>query len=190
MATTAQGHSDVNPVFQTTAERYTTINDLIGTNKELVMDNLVETYGDQGITGFLKMTGAITSGGSADQVEWFEVGRRHKTITFSDVTESNDVLTFTIEATAINKYDVFMDANTGARYIAQSSSTSTTLTAVSLADDAISAPSDTDGELILLGNMYPQGTDQPSYFVETDVTRKKNPFAIVKGRPDRQTCAI
>ena len=146
------------------------------------MDNLVETYGDQGITGFLKMTGAITSGGSADQVEWFEVGRRHKTIAFTNVTESNDVLSFTIAATPINKYDVFMDANTGVRYIAQSSSTSTTLTAVSLADDAIAAPSDTTGELILLGNMYPQGTDQPSYFVETDVTRKKNPFAIVKGR--------
>jgi len=182
MATVGQQHSNVNPAFRTTAETYAALNDLIGTNKELVMDNLVETYGDQGITGFLKLTGAVTSGGSADQVEWFEVGRRHKTIEFTNVTESNDVLSFTIAATPINKYDVFMDANTGVRYIAQSSSTSTTLTAVSLADDAISAPSTTSGELILLGNMYPQGTDQPSYFVETDVTRKKNPFTIVKGR--------
>ena len=182
MATTAQGHTNVNPAFRTTAETYSALDELIGTNKELVMENLVETYGDQGITGFLKMTGAITSGGSADQVEWFEASRRHKTIAFTDVTESNDVLSFTIAATPINKYDVFMDANTGVRYIAQSSSTSTTLTAVSLADDAISAPSDTDGELILLGNMYPQGSDQPSYFAESEVTRKKNPFAIVKGR--------
>jgi hypothetical protein len=65
MATTAQGHSQINPAFRTTAETYAALNDLIGTNKELVMENLVETYGDQGITGFLKMTGAITSGGSA-----------------------------------------------------------------------------------------------------------------------------
>ena len=140
MATTAQGHTDVSPAIRATAERYTALNDLIGTNKELVMENLVETYGDQGITGMLKMTGAISAGGSADQVEWFEASRRHKVIAFTNVTESNDVLSFTIAATNINKYDVFMDANTGVRYIAQAASTSTTLTAVALSDDAISAP--------------------------------------------------
>lgn len=182
MATTAQGHTDVSPAIRATAERYTALNDLIGTNKELVMENLVETYGDQGITGMLKMTGAISAGGSADQVEWFEASRRHKVIAFSNATESNDVLSFTIAATNINKYDVFMDANTGVRYIAQAASTSTTLTAVALSDDAISAPSDTTGDLIMLGNMYPQGTDQPTHFVESEVTRKKNPFAIVKGK--------
>ena len=182
MATSAQNHTDVNPAIRATAERYTALNDLIGTNKELVMENLVETYGDQGITRMLKLTGAISSGGSADQIEWFEASRRHKTIAFTNVTESNDVLSFTIGATNINKYDVFMDANTGVRYIAQASSTSTTLTAVALSDDAISAPSTTSGNLIILGNMYPQGSDQPSYFMESEVTRKKNPFAIVKGR--------
>jgi hypothetical protein len=182
MATTAQGHTDVAPALRASAEKYSALNDLIGTNKELVMEQIVETYGDQGITGMLKMTGAISSGGSADQVEWFEASRRHKVIAFTNVTESNDVLSFTIAASNINKYDVFMDANTGVRYIAQASSTSTTLTAVALSDDAISAPSDTTGDLIMLGNMYPQGSDQPTNFVESEVTRKKNPFAIVKGR--------
>ncbi len=183
MATTAQAHTDVSPAIRATAERYTALNELIGTNKELVMENLVETYGDQGITGMLKMTGAISAGGSADQVEWFEASRRHKKIAFDNVSETNDVLTFTLAAaTNINKYDVFMDANTGVRYIAQASSTSTTLTAVALSDDAISAPSVTSGDLIVLGNMYPQGTDQPTYFTEAEVERKRNPFAIVKGR--------
>jgi hypothetical protein len=182
MATTAQGHTSVAPALRATAEKYTALDQLIGTNKELVMDQIVETYGDQGITGMLKMTGAISSGGSADQVEWFEASRRHKVIAFSNVTESNDVLSFTIPASNINKYDVFMDANTGVRYIAQAASTSTTLTAVSLADDAIDVPSDTTGDLIMLGNMYPQGSDQPTNFVESEVTRKENPFAIVKGR--------
>ena len=182
MATITGAAAGTNPAFRATAETYTALNDLIGTNKELVMPELVETYGDQGITGFLRMTGAVLTGGSADQVEWFEVGRRHKTIAFTNVTESNDVLSFTIGATEINKYDVFMDANTGVRYIAQAASASTTLTAVALSDDAISVPSTTTGDLILLGNMYPQGSDQPSKFVETDVARKKNPFAIVKGR--------
>ena len=47
-------------------------------NKPDVRELLVNTYGDQGITGFLQLTGAVTSGGSADQIEWFEEGRRHK----------------------------------------------------------------------------------------------------------------
>lgn len=182
MATTAQGHSQINPAFRTTAETYAALNDLIGTNKELVMENLVETYGDQGITGFLKMTGAITSGGSADQVEWFEASRRHKTIAWSAlVGVVNDVVSLTIAATPINKYDVFMDAATGTRYIANASSTGATVTLVPLDNNTVTNPAGT-GELILLGNMYPQGSDQPSYFVESEVERKKNPFAIVKGR--------
>jgi len=183
MATIGQQHTNVNPAFRTTAETYAALNDLIGTNKELVMSNLVETYGDQGITGFLKLTGAVNSGGSADQVEWFEVGRRHKTIAWSAlVSNTNDVVTLTIAATPINKYDVFMDAATGRRYIAKSSSTSTSIALVPLDNNAVSSNPAGTGELILLGNMYPQGSAQPSYFVETDVTRKRNPFTIVKGR--------
>jgi hypothetical protein len=108
----------------------------------------------------LKMTGAISAGGSADQVEWFEASRRHKKIAFDNVSETNDVLTFTLAAaTNINKYDVFMDANTGVRYIAQAASTSTTLTAVALSDDAISAPSVT-----CVGQHVPTGY-RPAYLL-------------------------
>jgi hypothetical protein len=182
MATTAQAHTDVSPAIRATAERYTALNDLIGTNKELVMENLVETYGDQGITGMLKMTGAISSGGSADQVEWFEASRRHKKIAWSAlVGVTNDVVSLTIAATPINKYDVFMDAATGSRYIANASSTGTTVTLVPLDNNTVTNPA-ASGNLIALGNMYPQGSDQPSYFTEAEVTRKRNPFAIVKGR--------
>ena len=183
MATIAQQHTNVNPAYRATPETYAALNDLIGTNKELVMENIVETYGDQGITGFLKMTGAVNSGGAADQIEWFEAGRRHKVIAFTNATESSDVVTFTVASgdNDVQKYDVIMDANTGVRYIV-ASTTSTTIVVHPLSDDAVSAPSDTTGDLILIGNMYPQGSDQPSSFYETDVTRKKNPFAIVKGR--------
>ena len=48
-----------------------------------VSELLVQTYGDQGITGFLKLTGAVTSAGSSDQLEFFEVGRRHKTYDYT-----------------------------------------------------------------------------------------------------------
>ena len=174
--------SEVNPAFRTTADTYAALNDLIGTNKEMVMPELVETYGDQGITGFLRLTGAVQSAGTADQIEWFQVGRRHKVIAFTGAAESSDTVTFTISDHALNKYDVLMDANTGVRYIVDSDHTGTSLTVSPLNMDAITAPTDTTGDLILLGNMHPQGGNEQTYFVETDVERKKNPFAIVKGK--------
>ncbi len=66
--------------FRITPETYTTLDALVKTTKDLVIPELTETYGDQGITGFLKLTGAVISGGSSDQVDWWEVGRRHKTL--------------------------------------------------------------------------------------------------------------
>ena len=186
MATITGAGTGTAPAFRTTAETYTALNDLIGTNKEMVMPELVETFGDQGITGFLRMTGAVQSAGTADQIEWFQVGRRHKTLTFENATESSDTVTFTLasgDQGPLNKYDVLMDANTGVRYIVDSDHASgASLTVSPLNNDAVSAPSDTTGELILLGNMHPQGGSEQSYFVETDVERKKNPFAIVKGK--------
>ena len=42
-------------------------------NREL----LVKTYGNQGITGFLKLTGAVKNAGTNDQVQWWEEQRLH-----------------------------------------------------------------------------------------------------------------
>ena len=40
--------------FRITPESYTTVDTLIKATKDEVMPDLVETYGDQGITGFLE----------------------------------------------------------------------------------------------------------------------------------------
>ena len=77
--------------FRITPESYTTIDNLIKATKDEVMPDLVETYGDQGITGFLKLTGAINAGGASDQIDWWEAGRRHKSFTYvvGDLTVGN-----------------------------------------------------------------------------------------------------
>ena len=41
--------------YRITPESYTTVDSLIKATKDEVMPDLVETYGDQGITGFLKL---------------------------------------------------------------------------------------------------------------------------------------
>ena len=53
------------------------IDALLEVNKPDVREELIKAYGDQGITGFLKLTGAVRSGGTADFVRWYEEGRRH-----------------------------------------------------------------------------------------------------------------
>lgn len=67
-------------------DKYTSVETLLEYNKPDVRDELIKAYGDQGITGFLKLTGAVRSGGTADFVTWFEEGRRHTTFTFSGST--------------------------------------------------------------------------------------------------------
>ena len=202
MATTAAAASglDVAPAnLRLTPEKYTTIDTLLDHNKPEVMEELVHTYGEQGITGFLKLTGAINSGGSADQIEYFEEGRRHRLVTGvtdskgSDSDPNFDADTITLSVTAdstdgtpIGPNDVIMDSANGRRYVVISADGSPTA-----ADDYVlmtldgadaDANNSTSRSFIVLGNMYGQGTEQPSHFTDVDVVRRKNPFMIVKDR--------
>ena len=183
--------------FRITPESYTTIDNLIKATKDEVMPDLVETYGDQGITGFLKLTGAINAGGASDQIDWWEAGRRHKTLAYTATNTTIDVsgadfVTITDAAVkaGCQANDVLMDASSGARFIVKSGGfgTGTAANVVLLkldGTDVASADIDaatTGGTLVILGNMYAQGTNQPTAFRESDIVRYKNPFMIVKGR--------
>ena len=178
--------------FRATPETYTTLNTLIKTTKDFVMPDLVETFGNQGITGFLELTGAVKSGGTSDQVDWYEVGRRHKTLNYvgGETTISGaggDITTITttdfVNNTQLN--DVLMDVATGVRFIVQANDGSNCVI-VKLDGTHTVTGTDLDasagGDMIKLGNMYAQGSDQPSSYHETDVHKRSNPFMIVKGR--------
>ena len=89
MAITPSNAADATPVaggITNSPEKYTTVEALLAYNAPDVKEELIKAYGDQGITGFLKMTGAVRSGGTADFVTWFEEGRRHTTFEFSGST--------------------------------------------------------------------------------------------------------
>jgi len=186
-----------NPAsFRISPETYTTVDSLIKTTKDFVMPNLVETYGDQGITGFLKLTGAINSGGTSDQIDWWEMGRRHKTFTYvvADITNNGTNLVVAAGAdsftSSVEVNDVVMDSSTGTRYIVQAGGFATgsaqPVTLVLLNGNAsITSGTHYDavgGEWIKLGNMYAQGTNQPTAFDDFNAVRKSNPFMIVKDR--------
>ena len=62
--------------------KYTSLYDFIDeVNAPDVRAKLSKSFGNQGISGFLKMTGAIKSNGTADNVQYFEEARLHQTQT-------------------------------------------------------------------------------------------------------------
>jgi len=178
--------------FRITPETYTTIDSLIKTTKDHVLPDLVETYGDQGITGFLKLTGAINSGGTSDQFDWWEVGRRHSTLAYSGVSISGGDTSATIATAAVKNgvqvSDVVMDKDSGRRFIVQAGGTeedggTANVILVRLdGDDLEASDLGSSGELIKLGNMFAQGTNQPIAYDDIGVRKYSNSYMIVKGR--------
>jgi hypothetical protein len=161
------------------------LGDLLDPTKPDNRDLLVNTYGDQGITGFLTLTGAVTNAGTADEVQWWEEGRLHKTVSISaggiditsgatghfDVTDAdapgcrlNDVLLTPggqrLVVTGFDTTDDEVDFKTlsGANVVAEDSATT----------------------LAIIGNIYAQGTDQPSSFYNPGIQKYINPYIITK----------
>ena len=186
-----------NPAaFRITPESYTDIGTLLKTNKDEHMPELIEAYGDQGITGFLKLTGAINSGGSSDEINWWEASRRHKSFTYAigDITDNASSVTVAAGTTDsfasnVQANDVVMDSSTGTRWIVKSggfgTGTASAVTMVKMDQSVVTIANDLDlvgGEFIKLGNIYAQGTNQPTAFDDFGVQKYTNPYMIVKDR--------
>ena len=185
--------ADVGPKnFDLTPATYTTLGTLLDPTKPDVRELYVETFGDQGITGFLDLVGAKKSAGTSDEVQWYEEGRLHRTIQFTHAvgTTANTPIAFTISKVdedtaitiadqAVRVNDVILGAN-GDRYIVVTvSSTAATGTMVALDGGTFAAVTAAmQGNVI--GNVYAQGTDQPGLFYETAITKRTNPFIITK----------
>lgn len=169
------------PVFDTTPEKYTTVATLLEHNKPDNRDLLIKTYGDQGITGFLQLTGAVKSGGTADHVQYWEEERRHRLVPLTGTSPSGTGGTVTLGSALsgdniIELQTVVMNASSGEVFICTTASTVFKRLDGSTSNTAWVA---TDS-LIILGNMYDQGTDQPGNFLTTSPTLRTNPYMIIK----------
>ena len=168
------------PLSKTTPDRYVALGDLLDYNKPDNRDLLIKTFGDQGITGFLKLTGAVRSAGVADEVQYWEEGRLHKSITATlpatTVADSTSTMN-SITAGEIRTNDVLLGAS-GVRLLVTEYLGSTTASVRSL--DGSTFAVQNGGNFSIIGNLYAQGTDQPTSFLQTDVTKRTNPFMIVK----------
>jgi hypothetical protein len=189
--------------------KYVSLGDFINqVNKPDNRDMLVKTYGNQTITGFLQMTGAVKSNGTADDVQYWEETRLHpaQTVQFaaagvaSTATSVALVLpsatataTGTLKAQA-QKYlrvnDVIL-INGADRFIVTAitsgefSQTATAgATAVALDGTlSVAIPSGASGVIAnvpIVGNLFSQGSDQNQGYLESDVVKRTNPYMILK----------
>jgi hypothetical protein len=191
-ASSKDGNLTNSANFTTDPSKYTSLDEFIlrsadGYNKPEVRDALIKTYGDQGITGFLTLTGAVNNAGSSDQIEYFEEERRHKRLgvatgaTIAGTTTGTQVTLAAGLTGALQAHDVILDVSTGERYIVSAAVGGLTVGLKSL-DGNTGAKIANDASLAVIGNMYPQGSDQPTKFTEPQVKRRVNPFMIVKER--------
>jgi len=188
--------------LQATPQNYTSLANLIDPTKPDVRDLYVKTYGDQGITGFLELTGAKKNAGTSDKVEWYEEGRLHKTVT--GVYDAS-AATIQLEATDLNAVDVTGVARVndvllspnGLRLLvtavnADANGATTPGATLTVIDMAASDSSTDEGTIgasdvytgavtfAIIGNTHAQGTEQPSAFYQTGLIKRTNPYIIVK----------
>jgi hypothetical protein len=167
--------------------KYTSLSDYIDeVNKPDNRDSLVKTYGNQGITGFLQLVGAVTSSGTADEVQYWEEARLHArqsyTIAGSPVTAAKSVvLTFGSNAVVVRVNDVVL-LNGDERGVVTAVTGTTSFAVANLADANFSGTDLAVGThtVSIIGNLYGQGTDQPGEYLESNVIKRTNPYMIVK----------
>ena len=171
--------------------KYTSLGDFINTvNKEDNRDLLIKTYGNQGITGFLQMTGAVKASGTNDEVQYWEESRLHSkvSVTLAAAASSATSVTGSIASGGhvLRDNDVVL-VNGSVRCIADnvlpsgSYSTATgSVTLIPLAGTFGEAISAAAQDLPIIGNLHAQGSDQPGQFIESNVIRRVNPYMILK----------
>lgn len=136
---------------------------------------LVKTYGDQGITGFLQMVGAVKAQAVADEVTYWEEARLHQLQSGSFV-QATGVLTAAAAADIVVRVNDVMLLE-GVRVFV-TDVTGLDITVISL--DGTALPADGSYSAAVVGNLFKQGSDQNEGHFESNVVKRTNPFMIMK----------
>jgi hypothetical protein len=159
-----------------TLDKYTSLGDFIAdvNSRPDNREALVKTFGEQGITGFLQMVGAIKANGVADEVTWWEEARLHA----KQVGAFTEADTFTASGeVVVRKNDVVLVDGDIRAFVSNISGSVITLVAL---DGSTLASTLTDTELPVVGNLFAQGSNQNEGHFESNVVKYTNPYMIMK----------
>lgn len=172
-------------VRRATIDKYSALGDYIDEiNKPDNRELLVKTFGDQGITGFLKLTGAVKAAGTNDQVQWWEETRLHPiqsyTVAGSAISAAkSQTVTLGSNDTFVRVGDIVLLAG-GERAYVSAVTAGTSFVIKNLLDANLPQIAIGSGKMAIVGNLYAQGTDQPGEFFESNVTKRTNDYMILK----------
>jgi hypothetical protein len=175
--------------------KYASLGDLASVLAPDVRKDLIKTFGNQGISGLLELMGATKAVGTNDEVTYFEETRLHpiqavtvatelaagKTQTFAadDAVDADDYSD--VEALKVRVGDlVIHPISKIVCIVTDTTPADGAFTIANMANANLDAVTAAAHELPIVGNMYAQGTDQPGRFIESNIVKRTNPFAIVK----------
>ena len=161
--------------------KYTSLGDFIDeVNAPDIRAKLIKTYGDQGITGFLKLTGAVNSAGTADEVTWWEEARLHQTVTLTvGATPGTSSITASQNRAILRKHDVIL-WNNDTRAVVTAVDSSDVATIVFMKALTTAPSQGATMEVAIIGSTFGQGQDQNDKFMESNVIKRTNPYVITK----------
>ena len=161
--------------------KYTSLGDFIDeVNAPDIRAKLIKTYGDQGITGFLKLTGAVNSAGTADEVTWWEEARLHQTVTLTvGATPGTSSITASQDRAILRKHDVIL-WNNDTRAVVTAVDSSNVATIVFMKALTTAPSQNSKMEVAVIGSTFGQGQDQNDKFTESNVIKRTNPYIITK----------
>ncbi len=185
MAATGQAlglGSNKVPGLKATADNYVALGELLEYNKPDNMDLYVKTFGDQGITGFLELTGAKKNAGTSDQIQYWEEGRLHRT--FTGTVATNGSATYLAKSMSIaagagaRVNDVLLNQANGDVLLVEENLGSTTMSVRSLGGVTFAAS--TAAQFSVIGNIAAQGASQPDDFYQTEINKRTQDFIIAR----------
>jgi hypothetical protein len=205
----SQNPADFSPaaIRQLNPAKYTSLGDFINqVNKPDNRDMLVKTYGTQTITGFLQMTGAVKANGADDSVQYWEETRLHpaQVINVPISTAGTNAITVTLPSAAVGTGSTAAQKSAAAKYLRKNdvvllngverfivTDIDASITSTSVSATAIIKPLASGGlvgafvasasvQVPIVGNLFAQGSDQNSGFLESDVVKRTNPYMILK----------
>jgi len=180
-------------------EKYTSLGDYIDEiNAPDNRDGLVKTYGYQqisgGLTGFLSLTGAIRANGTADEVQYWEENRLHQaqagvlSATAAAAATTVVIKKASSDASVLRLNDVILLYGQDRGIVTAISPTgevSNTATAdytiQTLSSAGLTASAATTATTFpVIGNLFKQGSDQNTGYLESNVIKRTNKYNIIK----------